>query len=370
MHTSANTLRLAGLRPRAGDAPPDLRLAPAVVPGRAPVAVVLNAHAKRVTPRIRDRLATLVPDRNLFYSTSLEDAARVAATLIERRYGRVLLGGGDGTVATMLGLMMKAAERGPGGDPAVLPEIGVLRLGTGNGLACLAGAGSVALDVARAVSGTPAPTRVLRLIRDPTSGAVFPFASLGYDAQVLNDYIELVESQRSDLGRRMAKSLSGYLYAIGTRTLPGELNPRRPRIRVVATGRASAIDPETHEEVPLAAGSTLYEGAARAVAAGTTPFYGFGLKVLPDALKRQDRFQVRVSTAPVGYLLTHLASLWSGALRTPHMWDFLVEGVSIESSEPLPMQMAGDARGKTRRLELRLVDRAFRLVEGTGTPRA
>ena len=369
MDTSINTFRVAGFPSLADEAGPELRRVPAVVPRAAPVAVVLNAHAKRVTPRLRNRLAAWVPDRDLFYSTSLEQAGQVAATLVERRYGRVLLGGGDGTVAAMLGLIMAAAERAPWG-PVALPEVGVLRLGTGNGLASLAGAGPVANDVARAVSGAPTRTRMLRLLHDPASGAVFPFASLGYDAQVLNDYIELVERQRSGFGRRMAKSLSGYLYAIGTRTLPAELNGRRPRIRVVATGRVCTIDPETHEQVPLPAGSTLYEGPARAVAAGTTPFYGFGLKVLPDALKRQDRFQVRVSTAPVGYLLTHLPSLWSGALRTPHMRDFLVEGVSIESSDPLPMQMAGDARGKTRRLELRLVDRAFRLIHGTGTPRA
>ena len=368
MYTSVNTVRVAGLRPVTGDVRPERLRVPAVVPRVAPVAVVLNARAKRVTRRLRSRLASLVPERDLFYSTSLEEAAGVAATLLDRRYARVLLGGGDGTVAAMLGLLMEVAERATRGF-GPFPEVGILRLGTGNGLACLAGAGAVAHDVARAVSGDPVSTRVLRLVRDPVSGAVFPFASLGYDAQVLNDYIDVVERQRSGIGRRMAKSLSGYLYAIGTRTIPAELNPRRPRIRVVSTGRASAIDPETHEEIPLPAGSTLYEGPARAVAAGTTPFYGFGLKVLPDALKRQDRFQVRVCTAPVGYLLTHLPSLWSGALRT-HMRDFLVEGASIDSSEPLPMQMAGDARGKTCRLELRLVDRAFRLIEGTGTSRA
>ena len=328
---------------------------------------MLNAHAKRVTSRLRSRVASLVPEQDLFYSETLKDGARIAEQLLRRRYARVLLGGGDGTVAVMLGLLVEAAER-IGYEPRI-PEIGVLRLGTGNALACLAGAGNVYHDVARSVLGESGSSRTLRLIRDPVSGRIFPFASLGYDAQVLNDYVEVVERRRSDFGRWIAKSLTGYLYAIGTKTIPAELNAKRPWIRVVASGRVSAIDPETHEEVPLALGSTLFEGPARAVAVGTTPFYGFGLKVLPDALKRDDRFQVRVSTAPVGYLLTHLPSLWSGALRT-HMHDFLVEGATIESSEPLPMQMAGDARGRTQHLELSLLDHSFRLVEGTGTPRA
>jgi diacylglycerol kinase family enzyme len=109
----------------------------------------------------------------------------------------------------------------------------------------------------------------------------------------------------------------------------------------------------------------LFEGTARSVAVGTSPFYGFGMKVLPYARRRSDRFHVRVSTTPISTLLSHLPSLWDGTLKTGFV-DFLVEGVHIESSEALPLQMAGDARGHTKEVELRLAERTFRFIEGTG----
>ncbi len=105
---------------------------------------------------------------------------------------------------------------------------------------------------------------------------------------------------------------------------------------------------------------------ARAVAVGTSPFYGFGMKVLPFARRRSDRFHVRVSSTPISFLLSHLPSLWSGTLKSPGFVDFLVEGVRLESTESLPLQMAGDARGAAHSVELRLAERTFRFVEGTG----
>src|SRR5687768_1531718 len=109
---------------------------------------------------------------------------------------------------------------------------------------------------------------------------------------------------------------------------------------------------------------------ARSISAATSPYYGFGMCVHPFARRRSDRFHIRVSTAPISYLLGHLPSLWKGTLRTPYITDFLVEGVTIESSIPMPLQMAGDARGHTDRVDLRLCDRAFRLLEGSGKPAA
>lgn len=338
----------------------------ASIPLSGAVAVVLNAHAKRVTPRLRRHMAALVPPRDLFYSTSVEEAQEIAGELVARGYQRVLLGGGDGTVATMLDLIAAAAAEANPTRP--LPEIGILRLGTGNALAHLTLAGAVHRDVARAISGVPLPYRTVRLVQELQSGRRIPFASLGYDAQVLNDHIDLVDHQRGSFGRRMAKSLAGYLYAVLTRTIPAEFSRRPARLRVTALGQASAIDPSTDNEKALPADGVLFEGKARAVAFGTTPFYGFGIRVLPDARRRPDRFHVRVSTASIGYLMAHVSSLWNGSLRGPHMHDFLVEGVRIESSRPLPMQIAGDAEGKHREASFRLANEVFRMILGTGTP--
>src|SRR5712691_10217792 len=61
------------------------------------VAVLLNANARAVTERLRRELEQFVPPEDLFFSRSFEDARSIARTVLERGYGTVLTGGGDGT---------------------------------------------------------------------------------------------------------------------------------------------------------------------------------------------------------------------------------------------------------------------------------
>jgi diacylglycerol kinase family enzyme len=324
-----------------------------------------------VTSRVKAHFERVVPKDDLFFSTSIEEAEQQARAIIERRYNTVLAGGGDGTITNTMNMLLRAAESlGRGSYRHALPDVGVLRLGTGNGLASLTGSGSPLDDVMRMIGGDRPNALPLRLVEDVGSGWVFPFASLGYDAQVLNDYVDMCSETKSDFGKTMAKTLAGYFYALGTRTIPHEMKSERTQLRVVSLGRASIIDPETDEEIPLERNATLFDGMARSISAGTSPFYGYGMCIHPFARRRSDRFHVRVSTAPISYLLSHLPSLWKGTLRTPYISDFLVEGVRIETDNPMPLQMAGDARGHTDHLELRLSDRAFRLLEGSGKPKA
>ncbi|MEO1334336.1 MAG: diacylglycerol kinase family protein, partial [Myxococcota bacterium] len=201
------------------------------------VAVILNAHAKRVNSRVRASFARLVPSEDLFFSRSLEEAATIAQTIIERRYGTVMLGGGDGTIAMTLDLLLKAAEQlAPAGAAHALPAVAVLRLGTGNGLGHLSGAGKPLEDAMRLLSEEVAPSQPLRILKDAVTGAVTPFGSMGYDAQVLNDHVDVVQQTRTRIGRSLAKSLGGYFYALGTRTLLAELRAQPSSITLTARG--------------------------------------------------------------------------------------------------------------------------------------
>jgi diacylglycerol kinase family enzyme len=330
------------------------------------VAVLLNSNAKRVNRKTHAQFERLVPNGDLFYCESLDDARRFSRQIIQERYSTVMVGGGDGTITHTMNLLIEAADSlSRGNTRHALPDIGVLKLGTGNGLAHLTGSGDPTSDVLRALSGNRPPAQPLRLIEDGASGWMFPFASIGYDARVLNDYLDVVNTTRTSFTRSLAKTLPGYFYALGTRTIPGELRQKRAHITVQSLGRASIIDPETEEEIPLEPRATLFDGTARAVIVGTSPFYGFGMKVLPYARRRSDRFHVRVSAASISFILARLPKLWSGKLKSSAIVDFLVEGVRIESTEALPLQMAGDARGQTKAVELRLAERAFRFIEGT-----
>jgi diacylglycerol kinase family enzyme len=347
------------LRPLAEDFVPGGRSELRLVPRESRVAVLLNANAKRVTPAVRRDFEQLVPQGDLYFSETMSQGEEHARQIIARRYDTVLVGGGDGTIASTMNNLLRASNK-----RNVLPDLGILRLGTGNGLACMTGADDPLKEAKRVLAGERPAARPLRLIEDTSSGWAFPFCSVGYDAQVLNDYVDLCSGTTSKVGKKMAKSLAGYFYALGAKTIPHELKGDHAKVRIVSTGRASMLDPETDEEIVLERGATLFEGVARSVSAGTSPFYGYGLCVHPFSRKRTDRFHLRVSAAPISYLLARLPKLWNGTLRSKHVFDFLCEGVTIESSSAMPLQMAGDARGHVDRLELKLSDRAFRLLDG------
>src|SRR5262245_57726993 len=151
---------------------PHLRL----VPRRAKVAVLLNANAKRVTTSVLRAFERIMPKDDLFFSTSIEEGQRFARTIIERRYGVVLAGGGDGTIVGAMNPLLRAAEElSVGLYRPSLPDIGVLRLGTGNGLASATGAGRPIEDTLKMLSGEQAMARPLQLIEDKSSRSVYPF---------------------------------------------------------------------------------------------------------------------------------------------------------------------------------------------------
>lgn len=319
----------------------------------AGVAVLLNANAKRVDRPLVRALERRLDPSDIYVSRDLDEARDHVRKIQGRGYSTLLIGGGDGTIASTLRLLRD--EEGP------WPDLVILRLGTGNALGSLVDARSALDDVDRVLSrGTAVPTPLRVLETD--GGSVFPFASLGYDAQVLNDYVDVVNSTHNPLGRRLAKSLGGYVYAVATRTIAAEVRRAPTRFRIVSAGAASLLDPESAEEVPLDRGSTLFEGVARAILVGTTPYYGFGMKVLPHAQRRMDRFHLRVSTASIPYVVRHLPAIWKGTLRTSQFLDFLVEDVSVQASQKLPLQLSGDASGHADALRVRLSEERFRLL--------
>ena len=340
-----------------------------VVGDHGRVAVVLNANAKRVTEKVRRRFAQVVPKDNLFFSTSLEEAEQIAASIIDRRFDLVMAGGGDGTIVNTMNSLMKAAEAASSGlhRPA-LPDIGVLKLGTGNGLGCMTGSADPIEDTVRVLSGARPQARPIQMMEDSADGTIFPFDSLGYDAQLLNDYVDMCKVTRSHAAHLLMKSVAGYFLALGAKTIPAELTGRRPDVTIRSVGRCSRIDRATGEEVPLPADSVLFEGVARAVQIGTVPYYGYHMKMFPYALRRSDRFQLRVSTLSIPQCLWNLPAIWNGTLNHERAFDFLVEGVRVDASQKMPYQTSGDGRGYRDSVEVSLSPRTFRVLDAT--PRA
>src|SRR5262245_2334336 len=101
------------------------------------VAVVVNGNAKSVTDEVIETLDQILDSGDLFVSRRVEESEQIARTLVDRGYGTILTGGGDGTFTVVVTAVVKEARR----RNARLPRFGLLRLGTGNSLAWVLGAG-------------------------------------------------------------------------------------------------------------------------------------------------------------------------------------------------------------------------------------
>src|SRR5512136_825190 len=179
-------------------------------------AVLLNANAKQVSPRVRELLAGIVPEGSLFFSRDPDDAHRIADTVVSRGFQTVFTGGGDGTFVSWVNHILDRAET----RSAPAPRFGVLALGTGNAVAGMVGAGRPVDDLRRHLSGEILPARRLDLVS--CDGRRTPFAGVGIDAAVLNDY-NWLRSRLGGRAGRLATGLRGYGLAIALRSAPRQV---------------------------------------------------------------------------------------------------------------------------------------------------
>src|SRR5207247_1866783 len=135
--------------------------------------------------------------------------------------------------------------------------------------------------------------------------------------------------------------------------------------RVVNLGRAYYVDPrrgDVIEEIPP--GEVLFEGACRIIAAGTSPYYGYGFRMFPFARITPDLMQLRIGKPGPLSLVPFLPSLWKGTYRNPGgVFDFLVQHVSVELTHAHPFQHSGDAHSSRDKLDLRIASERLELVD-------
>ncbi len=195
----------------------------------------------------------------------------------------------------------------------------------------------------------------------------FFFAGMGYDSVLLNDYNWVKNRFRGRIMERVLHGLPGYISALATRTLPRAALGRVARIeaRVINRGRAFYVDPRRGDAVTeLPAGEVLFEGKAALIGVGTTPFYGYGMRIFPFASMMPGMMQLRIATlGPIASIL-NLPSVWRGAYRNPtRVLDFLVEDVDVELAKPYPFQHSGDGQGDVDALHLGVSHHPLELVD-------
>jgi diacylglycerol kinase family enzyme len=343
------------------------------------VAILLNANAAAVSERLRREIENFVPPEDIFYSRTLDDARGIARTVLERGYDTVLTGGGDGTFVGYVNCLFDEAARPQvvvrGGGAMQLaqhqfrmPRIGVLKLGTGNAVAEFCGSSArrvgVVEDILRARSGEVSQAREVHLLT--CEGKLAPFAGMGIDAAVLNDYMRLKQGLAGGKLQFATAGRFGYFWSIAVRTIPAYLLQRGvPKVEVVNLGApARQLGPDGK---PLGAeiqrGEVIYRGPCRIAAAGTVPCYGFGFHMFPFARRVPGRFQLRLSAMSLPKMLTQFPRVWRGHTPRSGMLDFHCEKVQVTFDREMPLQMGGDAEGYRKRIVIGMADEPLELLD-------
>ncbi len=350
---------------------------PVLRPDPRRVAVLLNRNARRVNDGLVRRFEEVAGEDNVFYSRTLEQAEGFAREIVQRGYGTVVCGGGDGTLARSVNLVQRYVQEannwrseryhryGEWQSLIRAPHFGFLRLGTGNGMGHVVGSGDPLDDLKRIVGQETRGVHSIPLI--DVGGESCFFAGLGYDSLILNDYNWLKGHTQSRWGRKLIQGLGGYLAAICSRSIPAIMMHDAAKIqaRVKTRGPAYYIDPRHGDAVQeLEPGTTLFEGTAGFLGVATTPFYGYGFKVYPFAGLMPGMMQLRIGQIGPLDILPHMMSAWNGSWRCPNkLFDFFVQDIDIELAQPYPFQHSGDAQGMRKNLRCRIADDALDLLD-------
>jgi diacylglycerol kinase family enzyme len=349
----------------------DLRPKPASVPPPSQrIAVVVNGNAKSVTDEVISTLDQILLGGDLFVSRRLEDARDIARTLLDRGYGTVLTGGGDGTFTVMITEVVREARRL--GKP--LPRFGLLKLGTGNALAWVVGAGrakdrGLAADIQRLHED--AGSRLVRLIE--VEDFIAPFCGFGADAVVLTDYSDVKAKLSKTILKRVAPGALSYAIAATTRSLPSYFFRRMPHCRITNDGGDAYRVGEKGRllGVPIPKGEVIYEGPIRLAAMSTIPYYGFGFRMFPYAEERADRMHLRISTITPIALMRNFSAIWRGDYADPDLvFDYLVDAITVQMDPPTAFQIGGDPRGDRSRVHAVLSPQPVRIVDFYAPPSA
>ncbi|HTM43762.1 MAG TPA: diacylglycerol kinase family protein [Polyangiaceae bacterium] len=334
-----------------------------ILPASQRVAVVVNGNARNVTGEVISTLGQIMMGGDLFVSRSLPEAGEIAKTLVDRGYGTVLTGGGDGTFTTMVTKVVREAERQ--GKP--LPRFGFLKMGTGNALAYVVGpAGAKRRELAADIQRLRVETGSKKISLVEVEDTLTPFCGFGLDALVLEDYQHVKSVLDATPFKRAVPGLLGYAIASTTRTIPRYLWQQRPNCRVINRGAPAMRLDATGREIgkPIESGEIIYEGPARLVGISTIPYYGFGLRAFPFAQQRPDRMQLRIVNVGLLRLSANLREVWSGTYQNPkEISDYLIQDVLIEMNPPTAFQIGGDAAGNRSRVAVKISSRPIRLVD-------
>jgi diacylglycerol kinase family enzyme len=307
------------------------------------VAVILNENARRVTNKVKRRLGSILPEDHIFPTKDIDEAKEAISEIIKRRFDVIFTGGGDGTIVTTISTIWELLRSG--GDINV-PNIGILKMGTGNAWAWGLGVKGGLDQLKDIVGGGDFSVSRYNLIK--VFDALCPIAGLGWDAQVLNDYYEVNKKFSRTPLKGMMGSLFGYLYAASTKSIPTvmkggsvpEVEVRLIGKRLLRPSRAGGCP-----EINFNKGEVIYNGPAAIVAAGTIPYFGYAFRAFPFAEDKKGLMNLKISNIEISKVVRNIHGLWRGTYENPKIIDFLTDGVSLVFDRDMPIEVGGDPMG-------------------------
>ncbi len=311
--------------------------------------ILVNANAKRGGRRVAVQISRALPSAIVRLTRSIQEVEGWLRTVLvdaATRPACILSAGGDGSAVALLNALDRVV---PKGEP--FPPIGTLPLGTGNAWAHALGARKLDTCVhALSEHRGPIPTRRCALVH--CNGVLTFFGGCGWDAQILDDYRQQVEQSPT----RLAKSVWGYLTAMGTRTVPKAVLYGRPHVIVENLGdEVYRIDErgQLYRMDDARRGTILYDGMASVAGVATCPEFGYGFRAYPWAERLLDWMNVRVYDQKPLTAVVDIPKLWRGEHPLRGMHDWFASEVRMTFSRPVPLQIAGEAIGQRLTVEFK-----------------
>ncbi|MFO0550046.1 MAG: diacylglycerol kinase family protein [Polyangiaceae bacterium] len=333
------------------------------------VVAVVNEKARRGGPRVARQFSAALPAAEVILTRSLDEVERLAKDFASSPPDLVLGAGGDGTAVALLNSVRNArtslAARGGRPHSGSLLRLGLVKLGTGNGLANVVGAPSVSRslsllrramerggawssDRSARVTHRGLPLRRFDLVE--VEGCVAHFAGTGWDAELIDDF-HAQKTEPSVLPPRMRYGLAGYLNGLMTRAVPRNLRLPRVEVEVHNTGKVALGVDARKQPFDIAgtgagqAHSMLYRGPVSVCGVGTSSEWGFGFKAFPFADLVPGRFNLRMFVGTTGEALRRVPLLWSGKHPLDKMLTWLLTAAEVRLSRQVPFQIGGDLLG-------------------------
>jgi len=327
------------------------------------IAILLNDNARNVNDSIKKQVEGLIPRKNIFYTKSLEEADATIARILNMNFTHVFTGGGDGTLVYFVNKMKEIKKSAK--LKKKLPIVGVLKLGTGNAIAIYTNSGKkITNDLREVIKGGHYKTKPVRFIK--LDNKYFTFGGFGTDALILNDY-NMMKSIKNKTLRWPFLGLKGYFTSALLVTLPKTVLKSRNTIEIYANNDEVYKVSQSigFKKISVKRGDLIYKGDFTLVPIGSTPYFGYGLKILPYASKKEGYFQIRVINVSPLLMFYKVFMIWNGIYEGDDIVDFLVNDVTIKFSKDTPFQISGDAAGYKKETRISLSNEEIDFIDFT-----